>query len=123
MTPADERLLQKAAAALIAHYFDKGVRDRLLADGGQSPEDVSRAFALLDQAAAQVAAPTVKQDPDRWLAAVAPDEPGIERSVKVFAALAEDTGVPAEQWASTFALAASPESQPLGRDSGPRSIF
>lgn len=122
MTPADERLLQKAAAALFAHYYDTAVRDRLLAAGGAAA-DVERAFTLLDYAAAQVAAPAVKQDPDRWLAAVAPGEAGIERSVKVFAALAEDTGVPAEQWAQTFALAASPEAQPLRRDTGPTGIF
>lgn len=117
MTPDDERLLQKAAAALTAHYYDPAVRDRLLAAGG-SADDVERAFTLLDYAAAQVAAPNVKQEPGRWLAAVAPGEPGIERSVKVFAALAEDTGVPAEQWAKTFALAASPETQPR-RATGP----
>lgn len=124
MTPADERLLQKAAAALTAHYYDTDVRDRLLAEGDQTADDQARAFTLLDQAAAAVAAPAVKQDPARWLTAVAPGEPGIERSVKVFAALAEDTGVPAKQWASTFALAASPPAQPLGRSgTGPTSIF
>ena len=108
MTPAEERLLQQAAAALTAHYYDKGVRDQLLRDGGA---EADRAFALLDQAAAHVAGPANRQDPQQWLAAV-PGEPGLERSLRVFAALAEVTGISAEQWASTFALAASPEQPP-----------
>ena len=125
MTPADERLIQMSAAALIAHYYDQhDVRDRLLADDrGTAAGHIERAFVLLDELAAHVAAPKVKQEPERWLAAVAPGAPGIERTVKVFAALAEDTGVPAEHWAKTFALAASPEAQPPRRGAAPGRIF
>lgn len=119
MTPADERLLQKAAAALTAHYVDPGVRDRLLAD----QVDAGRAFALLDMAAAHVGGPTAGQDPERWLRGVTSDAPGIARSVVVFGALADVTGLPADQWAATFALAASPErppaASPLGQAADP----
>ena len=121
MTPSDERLLQKAAAALTAHYVDPSVRDRLLAD----EVDAGRAFALLDMAAASVAGPTAGQDPERWLAALTRDEPGITRSVVVFDALAGVTGLPADQWAANFALAASPVS-PLHKPdagSGPSRPF
>jgi len=110
MTPAEERLLQQAAAALTAHYYDTDVRDRLLADG----VDVERAFALLDHAAALVGRPAARQDPERWLAGVSSDLPGLARSVVVFQALADVTGLPPERWASTFALAASPVSPPAG---------
>lgn len=115
MTPADERLLQKAAAALTAHYIDTSVRDRLLAD----QVDAGRAFALLDMAAAHVGGPAAGQDPERWLAGVTSDEPGIARSVVVFDALADVTGLPADQWAATFALAASPDSAPGRGPLGP----
>jgi hypothetical protein len=118
MTPEEERLLQKAAAALTAHYVDPGVRDRLLAGG----VDTGRAFALLDMAAAHVGGPAAGQDPEQWLdavTAVATDGPGITRSVVVFEALASVTGLPADQWATTFALAASPERTPPPSPLGP----
>lgn len=120
MTPADERRLQQAAAALTAHYYDKDVRDRLLADG----VGVEESFALLDAAAASIGGPASSQDPEQWLAGVTTDQPGLERSVVVFRALADVTGVPPEQWASTFALAASPEAAPSpGRSRGPNSPY
>jgi hypothetical protein len=108
MTPEEERRLQLAAATLTAHYYDPATRDKLLSRMQQP----ARVFSLLDQAAAHVGGPAAGQDPQEWLSGLSDAEPGLDRSVVVFSALAGVTGIPAAKWAATFAMAASPDEPP-----------